>query len=112
MPQIYFSTKTFKAENVLTDYNDMIRDMLRNEVQLLRFIDNPCDLKNVRNFEKAALDGFNGWNLHHIAGEFVGSYKELKRLGLYYRQPSWAFEFLTVKEHRHRHSKSYKYDRV
>lgn len=112
MPQIYFSTKTFKAENALTDYNNTIRDMLRNGVQLLRFIDNPYELKNVRNFEKAALDGFKGWHLHHIAGESVGSYKDLKRLGLYYKQPSWMLEFLTVNEHRHRHSKSYKYDGV
>lgn len=109
MPQVYFDTNQFKSADAQVEYVRLIDELKANNVQLLRFIDNPYNLRMVKNFEKAAIDHFNGWNLHHIAGEYVDR-DQLKAEDMCYRQPYWALEFLTVKDHRHRHSKAYRYE--
>lgn len=109
MPQVYFDTNQFRSADSQVEYIRLIDELKSNNVQLLRFIDNPYDLRKVKNFERAALDQFKGWHLHHIAGEYVDRAK-LHAAGMCYHQPYWALEFLTVKDHRHRHSKAYKYE--
>ena len=110
MSQVYFDTNQFKSADAQVEYSRLIDELKANKKQFLRFIDNPYNLRKVKNFERAALDQFKGWHLHHIAGEYVDSPARLKEAGMYYNQPYWALEFLTASDHRKRHGDTYKYE--
>ena len=71
------------------------------------------DYQNIENYDKAATDGFKGWDCHHRLethnsdGErrLVNiSAAELKALGMYYNRPASELVFLTIREHRLLHN--------
>ena len=104
MPQVYFSTETYSARNVDHDYVKFIDKLLLENRQFLRYLKNPYLLKDVPGFYEAMLDDFNGWHLHHIAGEFT-DIQVLQKKNLYWHQEPWELEFVTIPTHRQIHSK-------
>lgn len=104
MPQVYFSTETYSARNVERDYIKVIDKLISEKREFLRYIKSPYLLKEIPGFYEAMLDNFQGWHLHHIAGEYTNR-KELLDKNLYWHQEPWVFEFLTTLEHLQKHKK-------
>ena len=104
MPLIFFDAESGKRYRVMSIYLKLIDKMVSENKQFLRYIDNPYKLHMVPNFSDALRDNFDGWHLHHIAGEYV-DYQTLIKKHMYYHQPYWALEFLTERDHRRRHAK-------
>ena len=67
------------------------------------------DISLIENYEKAKKDLLEMWDIHHRKEEEGYSYKELKKLGLYYKRPASELKFLTKKEHISLHKKGNKY---
>ena len=69
--------------------------------------------QDIENYEKAAADGFKGWNCHHRLETHTSdgerrlvniSTAELKALRMYYNRPAEELIFLTIYEHSRLHN--------
>lgn len=61
------------------------------------------DITKIYGYNEAVADKENMWNLHHCLG-LVYSVEELKKRGLYYKQPAEMLLFCTYKEHQILHA--------
>lgn len=75
-----------------------------------RFVKIYCkdSLDKIENYEQAINDKENVWELHHrleltLDGEYAHSYRELKRMGMYYHRPYFELIFIKRIEHRRLH---------
>ena len=71
------------------------------------------DISKIENYEQAINDKENKWVVHHrleftVNGEFAHTWKELKKLGMYWKRPYFELIFMRAKEHiqLHKNSKS------
>ena len=65
----------------------------------------------IENYEFAKKDNFKGWHLHHrleltLEGEPALTYKELKRMGMYYNRPYFELIYLKAGDHTRLHLKN------
>lgn len=104
MPQLYFNIDYFKGKDVLSDYYNVIDTLITKNKNFIRYIKNPYKLNEVSGFFDALKDNFEGWYLHHIAGEYLDR-KILIERNLYYDQEPWMLKFIKETEHLVLHSK-------
>ena len=109
MPQVFFNTDTFKGDRFPEMTEEMLYELSRwaceGHKEMARKIDKPWTLYKVPNFMEALRDKFEGWHLHHIAGESVPM-KVLVKRKLYERRPWWELRFMTNGDHRRIHGDS------
>jgi hypothetical protein len=68
------------------------------------------DISKIENYEQAINDKENKWVVHHrleftINGEFAHTWKELKKLGMYWKRPYFELIFMRANEHLQLHKK-------
>ena len=66
------------------------------------------DISKIENYEQAINDKKHKWVCHHrleftINGEFAHKWKELERLGMYWRRPYFELIFMREDEHQKLH---------
>lgn len=99
MPQVYFDANEFRGKEVSFDPEEIVAGLITRNAEILRLIGNPWNLPRVPGFNEAALDGFDGWDLHHVGGESI-PLKTLRSGGLYWRRPWYELRFMRSGEHR------------
>lgn len=102
MPQVYFDANLHRGRVVDDDYAELVREH-EGGFNWLRYIDNVYTIERVPGFHEAAVEGFEGWHLHHVMGETVG-HRQLVKLGLYYDRPWHELRFMRIEDHRKIHS--------
>ena len=66
------------------------------------------DISKIENYEQAINDKENRWVCHHrleftLNGEFAHTWKELERLGMYWKRPYFELIFMKENEHKSLH---------
>lgn len=108
MPQVFFNTDTFKGDRFPPNTEENMYRLsewaCREHPEMGRKINKPWTLYLVPNFMEALRDKFDGWHLHHVAGELVPR-RVLVEQKMYERRPWWELRFMNILDHRRIHTR-------
>lgn len=103
MPQVFFNTDTFTPDSFPAFSGKLLCDLslwaCREHPELARKLSRKTDMHLVPGFMEALRDRFDGWHLHHVAGEAFPM-ESLRREGLYDGRPWWELRFMKYDDHR------------
>lgn len=73
------------------------------------------DINKIENYEQAINDKEHKWVCHHrleltINGEFAHTWKELEKMGMYWKRPYFELIFMREDEHNRLHKKGFKHN--